>query len=109
MSSHVRDVVLGCVLVGAVGCWALPVAATYVAFLVPMSLVDHLGPTWYFGLVSALAGIGVGVVAGCGSYPILRRAQLKRVIGVASLPLAAYLAFALYVRGASFEPGSSNV
>jgi hypothetical protein len=89
-----RAAVLGFILVGAVGFWALPLASAYAVYLVPSFLVGLIGPAWYFVLVSMVAGGAIGTIAGgfCGAALAGTDSPFFAAIGIFSA--AAYLVFA---------------
>jgi hypothetical protein len=94
-----RAILLGLLLTGVVGFWALPLAAAYAVFLIPMSLIPYVGGSWYFGFVSLVAGGILGVVVGGTSYALFSKTQLAWHIAAAIPPAVVYLAFAVYARG----------
>jgi hypothetical protein len=100
-----RAAVLGFILVGAVGFWALPLASAYAVYLVPSFLVGLIGPAWYFVLVSMVAGGAIGTIAGgfCGAALAGTDSPFFAAIGIFSA--AAYLVFAVYAGGGLAGPG----
>lgn len=96
---------VGAAVVSAVGLVVLPLASGYAVFLVPSSLPSLIGPTWYFALVSLLAGGAVGAAVAAVLNAVLKRATPQFFAAVAATTAATYLAFALYARGGVSGPG----
>ncbi len=105
MVISLRALILGLILAVVIGCWFLPLASGYAVFLVPVSLVREVGPSWYFGLISLIAGSIVGVVSGGFGCTLLSHPRPAWIIISATLPAAVYLAFAVYAGWGFSGPG----